>query len=304
MLPVKPIKNCLNLNVKAVVLATDLGDWSHNAGEFAALFARHFSAELIISHVFLPSQAAMEVEAEGTPVSGQRKELASLLAERASALSASAGIETIPVLLDGIPEEAIPRLAAEYAPSLIAMGTHGGSRLARMVMGSVAEKILRSTPSPCLTVGPRVAAISSANDLPFRRILYATDLSPAAAHAAAYAVFLAEALGAKVDVLHVAHGGGHDREGRTEERIEDLMQRFRESLEGLVPRHAEEFCQASAFIEFGSAHQRILEHIREHGIDLLVLGIRKTPHLGLEMRTSAAFQLPAAATCPVLTITG
>jgi nucleotide-binding universal stress UspA family protein len=110
---------------------------------------------------------------------------------------------------------------------------------------------------------------------------------------------LAETLGAKIDVLHVVHGGEHDRV----ERTEDLRQRFRESLEGLVPRHAEEFCQASAFVEFGSAHQRILEHIKEHGIDLLVLGIRKTPHLGLEMRTSAAFQLPTAATCPVLTVT-
>ena len=300
MLPVEPIKNRLNLNVKAVVLATDLGDWSHNAGEFAALFARNFAAKLVISHVFLPSQAAMEVEAEGTPVSGQRKELASLLAQRASVLSASARVETVPVLLDGTPEEAIPRLAAEYAPSLIAMGTHGGSRLERMVMGSVAEKILRSTPWPCLTVGPRVAEISSANDLPFRRILYATDLTPAAAHAAAYAVFLAETLGAKIDVLRVVHGGEHDRE----ERTDDLRQRFREALEGLVPRHAEEFCQASAFVESGSAHHRILEHIQERGIDLLVLGIRKTPHLGLQMRTSGAFQLLAAATCPVLTVTG
>lgn len=300
MRSVELMKNRLNLNVKAVVLATDLGDWSHNAGEFAALFARYFAAKLVISHVFLPSQAAMEVEAEGAPASEQRKELASQLARRASALGASARVETAPALLEGTPEEAIPRLAAEYAPSLIAMGTHAGNRLERMVMGSVAEKILRSTPWPCLTVGPRVAAISSANDLPLRRILYATDLTPAAAHAAAYAVFWAEALGAAIDVLHVMHRGEHDRV----ERTEDLRRRFRESLEGLVPRYAEEICQASAFVEFGSAHQRILEHIEERGIDLLVLGIRKTPHLGLEMRTSRAFQLLAAATCPVLTVTG
>ena len=55
--------------------------------------------------------------------------------------------------------------------------------------------------------------------------------------------------------------------------------------------------------EVGKAHAAILRHIQERSIDLLVLGIRKTAHLGLEMRTSGAFQLIVDATCPVMTIT-
>jgi nucleotide-binding universal stress UspA family protein len=47
---------------------------------------------------------------------------------------------------------------------------------------------------------------------------------------------------------------------------------------------------------------QILEHIRERSIDLLVLGIRKSSHLGMEMRTSRAFQIIVEAECPVLTI--
>jgi nucleotide-binding universal stress UspA family protein len=56
------------------------------------------------------------------------------------------------------------------------------------------------------------------------------------------------------------------------------------------------------FVAMGNAHDRILEHIREQAVDLLVLGIRKTSYLSMEMRTSAAFHIIVGAECPVLTI--
>lgn len=285
--------------VDAVIFATGLLDWSRNAGEYAALVARHFAARLVVAHAFVPSQAAMEAEAKGTPASEQRKDLTSRLAQAVAALS-SGSLQISSALLPGVPEKVIPRLAEEYAPSLIALGTHGGSRLGRLVIGSAAEKILRTTCWPCLTIGPRVPP-PDARELRFQRILYATDLTPAAAHAAAFAVFFAETLGAKIDVLHVMH---EDGEGRATGSDRELRQRFYDALDGLVPRYAREFCDARAFVELGGTHRRILEHIEEHGIDLLVLGIKKSPHLDLEMRTSGAFQLLATAPCPVLTITG
>jgi hypothetical protein len=52
----------------------------------------------------------------------------------------------------------------------------------------------------------------------------------------------------------------------------------------------------------GKAHEQIIEHVRERSIDPLVLGIRRSSHLSIEMRTSRAFQIIVDAECPVLTI--
>ena len=67
---------------------------------------------------------------------------------------------------------------------------------------------------------------------------------------------------------------------------------------------ANEFCSPHTFVEPGTAYERIMGHLEKDAIDLLVLGIRKTPFLSLEMRTSGAFRLIANAPCPVLTVMG
>lgn len=167
----------------------------------------------------------------------------------------------------------------------------------RGIIGSVAEQILRSTRWPSLTVGPNVPPASSAN-FPFPRILFATDFTSSAAKAAAYAVFFSEALGASMDVLNVIH----EDDAKDSARLSDLRRRFFTVLDGLVPQQARDFCDPSTFVAVGSAHHRILEHIRNRSIDLLVLGLRKTLHLGMEMRTSGAFRLIVEAPCPVLTL--
>jgi nucleotide-binding universal stress UspA family protein len=229
-------------------------------------------------------------------VSQQKRDLTRLLSKEALLVRADS-IETVPTLLEGDPKHVIPELADKNQPSMIVLGTHGGNRLERGIIGSVAENILRSTRWPALTVGPHVRALSS-KSLPFERILFATDFTPAAASAALYAVTLAEVFGAKIDILNVIQDGAIEHP----DRLSDLQHRFYDALDGLVPQQAKEFCAPRTFVEVGSAHERILDHIREHPVDLLVLGIRQASHLGMEMRTSAAFRIIVGAECPVMTI--
>jgi nucleotide-binding universal stress UspA family protein len=284
------------LDLKTVVYATDFSLCSQNAGLYAARIAAYFSAKLLVAHAFRLSQAALEVEAGDRKVSQQRVDLKNLLSKEALLLGMNS-MEVTPTLLEGDPKDAIPRLADRNGPSMIVLGTHGGGRLERGIIGSVAEEILRSTRWPALTVGPKVQSVTP-KTLPFERILFATDFTPVAASAATYAVMLAEAFGARIDVLNVIHDSviGHP------EPLSDLRNRFYGILDGLLPQQALEFCDPITFVTMGNAFDRILEHIREQSIDLLVLGIRKTSHLGMEMRTSAAFRIIVGAECPVLTI--
>ncbi len=76
-----------SLPVNAVVYGTDFTVCSQNAGLYAALMARFFSAKLLVTHAFTLSQAAMEVEIDGTLVSQQRRDLEVLLTQKAATLA-------------------------------------------------------------------------------------------------------------------------------------------------------------------------------------------------------------------------
>ena len=284
------------MNLKTVVYATDFSLCSQNAGLYAARIASYFSATLLITHAFTLSQAALEVEINKRRVSQQRKDLETLLSRSALLLGAES-IETNSILLEGDPKDVIPALADHNAPAIIVLGTHGGGRIERGIIGSIAEKILRSSQWPALTVGPQVKPESS-QTFPFARILFATDFTVAAANAAVHAVTFAELFGAEIDVLNVIQDDGLEHP----DRLSDLRSRFFSALDGIVPQQAREFCDPRTFVAVGKAHDQILDHIRERSIDLLVLGIHKTSHLSMEMRTSGAFRIIVDAACPVLTI--
>jgi nucleotide-binding universal stress UspA family protein len=286
------------LNLNAVIYATDFSVCSQNAGLYSAVMARYVSAKLLVAHAFTLSQAALEVEIDRVLVSQQRQDLQLLLSQKASAL-ASNSMVAIPMLLDGDPKDALPRLADKYAPAMVVLGTHGGGWVERGLIGSVAEKVLRSTRWPALTVGPQVPPLTAGKP-PFRHVLCATDLTEAAARAAIIAVWLAQSLGAEIDVLNVIERGAVDHP----DRLGEITKRFYSALDAVVPGEAKEFCDSRTFVAVGDAHEQILQHIEERSIDLLVLGIRKTSHLGMETRTSGAFQLIVDSQCPVLTVAG
>ena len=284
------------LNLKTVIYATDFSLCSKNAGLYAACMAAYFSAKLLVTHAFTLEQAAMEVEVGDKRLSQQREYLTHLLSNEASLLETKS-IEVIPTLLEGNPEDVIPDLANRHEPSMIVLGTQGRGRLERGIIGSTAEKILRSTRWPTLTIGPHVQPLSSLT-FPFERILFATDFTDAAANAATYAVTFAEVFAAKIDVLNVIQDDTVDRA----DRLLDLQTRFFSALDSLVPQSAREFCDPRTYVAVGGAHDKILEHIRERSIELLVLGIRKSSHISMAMRTSGAFRIIVDAPCPVLTI--
>lgn len=287
-----------HLSLNAVIFATDFSPCSVNAGRYAAPLARQFETDLLICHAFELSEPAMEVEAEhqNGAKSEQRRELEAALRSAAEQFCDGATC-VAPQLLEGDPREKVPELAQTLAPSFIVLGTEGRGRVGRGLVGSVAEGILRRAAVPAITVGPQVPPFQREGS-PFRRILYATGLSPAAAHAAGHAVAVARASGAELHVLHVIH----PEDVEDENRMRQIRGQFSAIIEGIAPDHAQGILSPAGFVEVGNAHQQILHHVREFSADLLVLGVRKTSHLWLEARRSGAFQIIAEAPCPVMTI--
>jgi nucleotide-binding universal stress UspA family protein len=284
---------------KFVIYATDFSPISERAGLYARMLARTFHAELLVAHAFNLSQFAAEVEAETGPgaKSSQRKDLEGGLA--ASMRKFGEGVERVSsTLLEGDPVERIPQLAAQHAPSVIVLGTRGRGRLGRSIIGSTADGILRSTEGPSITVGPQVT--EAAQEPAIRRVLFATDLTPAAAGGAAYAVGVAEGFGAGLDVLHVVP----ESVMKDQDRLRRVREEFHAALETVVPRQAGSLSEPKEWVEAGNAQTQILDHVKEHKIDLLVLSVRKSSHLWIRERVSGVFYVVAHATCPVMTIAG
>lgn len=62
------------------------------------------------------------------------------------------GITAAPIVIEGDPATAIVHVASEHKSDLIAMASHGRGGLSRLVYGSVADRVLRTTPCPLLLV--------------------------------------------------------------------------------------------------------------------------------------------------------
>lgn len=132
-----------------ILCSTDFSPSSDLALEHAGIYARAAGAVLIIVHV----QEEISTSAgEGMLHSGVRPDNPQTLTRRLEGIVPDSGIEYEHRLLRGKPADEIIRLATDEGVSLIVMGTQGRTGVGRLLMGSVAEEVLRRAPCPVLTV--------------------------------------------------------------------------------------------------------------------------------------------------------
>jgi nucleotide-binding universal stress UspA family protein len=102
----------------------------------------------------------------------------------------------------GDPRTTIIDQAVSKKADLLVMGTHGRRGWKRLLLGSVAEAVLREAPCPVLTVPPQASATRS-EAVTFKRILCATDFSPSSLQALGFALDLGRQANGRVTLLHV-----------------------------------------------------------------------------------------------------
>jgi nucleotide-binding universal stress UspA family protein len=144
------------IRLKTVLVATDFGETSDAALTYGRDLARAFDATLHVLHIvqnvytLLGTEAYISVlpDLQRDVEDAARVRLEALLSdEDRTALHATAVIRT-----SGAPAKAIVEYAHDAKIDLIIMGTHGRGAVAHMLMGSVAERVVRTAPCPVLTV--------------------------------------------------------------------------------------------------------------------------------------------------------
>jgi nucleotide-binding universal stress UspA family protein len=224
----------------------------------------------------------------------------------------SAGLEGIPhrsYVRHGQVWKNLAAVMEENEVDLIVVGTHGRHGLGRLLLGSVAEDILRHAACPVLTVGPKVSGRAKLPafqyqrgdlapvELELRQIIFATNFAESAPRVAQEAVSLAGEFHARLTVMHVIED--YTRLGSQSAPMEDNMKR----LQALIPKASALPYVPEAVLEFGHAPERILKIAADREADMIVLGAHSSAEIGTtHLPWSAAPHVIAQAHCPVLTI--
>ena len=146
------------VRIRRILAPTDLSDRTTCAVRYAAELADKFGAELILLHIVPDTVLALPDAVMPAPV--MTSDLNALteagrtgLANVVAALKLEARNPRLEVRL-GSPEQEIVAAATDFGADLVCVSTHGRDGLARVLLGSVAESVVRHAPCPVLTVRP------------------------------------------------------------------------------------------------------------------------------------------------------
>lgn len=146
--------------IKTILHPTDFSKSSQNALEVAGSLAAAQGARLIVLHILQGVEPPEWIDQRMPGEFPWTEDCHTILEQSLrSVRQSSPGLRIESRVLEGIPSEEILRVAESESCDLIVMGTHGRAGLARDLMGSVTEEVMRKSRCPVLTVkAPRPAA--------------------------------------------------------------------------------------------------------------------------------------------------
>lgn len=277
-----------------ILLATDFTSASDKALEYALSLARYYDSKLVVAHIVPPVLANSDGEDWFAKTDLQQDAVEKMKALASDLKDEEISFETH--IQQGPTRKHLVDMAERMDADLIVMGTHGLLKADRLLLGSMAEAVLRSTSRPVLTIGPKVAC-RPRYETRFKNIVLATELPPASDRAPRYAFSLAQEHQAHITLVHVLAPNIY-----LDGDVYRAMDEFKKELEELVPAESCAWCEPECVLEYGQATDAILSLANERSADLIVMGARPAPVLLSHFRAGVAYKVIANASCPVLTI--
>ncbi len=147
------------IQLSRILLPTDFSKYSAEATKYACALAEKFDAELHLLHVLETHLSATPEFAAGLALPTAIKENREICEQLLAKMLEPGWAERrkgriVRSIEDGIPFVEIVRYAKEHEIDLIVLATHGRGALAQVLLGSVAERVVRKAPCPVLTVRP------------------------------------------------------------------------------------------------------------------------------------------------------
>jgi nucleotide-binding universal stress UspA family protein len=288
--------------IKRILCAIDRSPSSLQAFGYAIALAKWQSARLTLLEVIEeapPPGGSRAPTSDGVP-DETRKTLERDLRRVLTARRASDVKVEISMRKGNVVQEILAQ-ARTSRSDLVVIGTHGRGGVQRLVLGSVAEKVLRLATCPVLTVrsGVRLARRSRS---PFDTILCPTDFSAAANKAVAYAKTLAQEADATLILMTAVEWpfGEAVMPGAVTELRKSIESDASKALTRLLPRPANGRAQTT--VALGKAGDAIVKVARARSADLIVMGVSGRGALDVALLGSTAHHVIREGTWPVLTV--
>ncbi len=291
------------MKLQRILCGIDFSDCSRHAFDRAVAVARTENAALTVLHVAPsgPQFDARRIESD---------------MERFLEIDPARGVEVNWVAWEATHvDDEILAQAKRRAADLIVVGTHGRSGFQRLMLGSIAEKVLRKAEPPVLTVPPASVRPASSRQAAFERILCAIDFSEWSLAGLRYAVSLAERHDARLGVCHVIdliapiydpivgplydplasapveHGYLTAGEIVTRERLRSLLTR---EIRGTIA--------VDELVAKGKPHHELVQLAGKWRSDLIVMGTHGRHMIDRAVFGSTVEPVVRRAPCPVLTV--
>lgn len=147
--------------IKGILVPTDFSDCSNEAMHYAAMIARTFKARIVLVHVIQPYTYGMTETFNLVDHYTALKTIAGPMLDQTRKRLLKQGVSVETDLLTGPAHHEILQKARRAKADLIVMGTHGRTGMEHFILGSVAEKVVRMSSCPVLTVRGEVQAGSA-----------------------------------------------------------------------------------------------------------------------------------------------
>ena len=169
---------------------------------------------------------------------------------------------------------------------LLAIGSHGRSGIARLLLGSVAESLIRSVTIPVLVAR---SARESKPEAAVRDILVPVNFTSHSERGVEFAAHLASRFGARLHIIHALEGQGS--------RKEVLRQ-----LCDWVPPSSRSQCEIKEVVREGNPAEQVVLAAREESVDLVVLGAERRPFLEFTTLGTTAERVVRHSPCSTLVL--
>jgi len=283
---------------ETILVATDLSDLDHLM-PFALEEAGNTRARLILLHV-LSTTSAFTADAAGMPYydTAGALEIAEQMMHPWCEVAARLGIRCDSLAREGHPTQQIAAAVRQFHADRVLLGTRSRGKLGRLLIGSVAEQVLRSVYLPVITVGPEAHLPVDRGEE--RVVLHATTLRETSRPSAALACQVAAAQKAKLILLHVLPPISEmERKGLPTGMHSSAMLELRI----LAAQTGADCCSAiEPVVAHGNPSIEILALAAERRASLIVLGATHRPALEILTRDHTVHRVLAHARCPVLTL--
>lgn len=290
------------LQVRSILFPTDGSTCAEFAHAHAAFLAHQFDAELHVLHVVEAHMRTLDDLSQLVEIEEQ-----DILEQLHAPLpSTTSGPDEARIhrakRTDASAAEGVLTYAADEDIDLIVMGTHGRRGMDRLLMGSIAEEVVRLSPCPTLTVCGKKQPTP---DRDINRILVPMGLSEHTESLFAHARAIGATYGARLDLVHVIERAafpsvyGVDAPSTDDAAVE---RRVRDALEPYVEAAQDMDVDATITVLRGHPAVALLDMLDDAAIDLVTIATHGRTGLQRLVMGSVAEKVVRMAPCPVFTV--